>query len=265
MDSVLTKGDARPLLDYDEMWRPRAWLRPPANPDRRGYGWELTIVLLAAAANVLDNRLLADAFHVPFNLAMAAVFVAMARRAGVTWTDLGMRSDRLRRGLLVGGITFAIITVGVVIAATIPVTRELFEDERVIGLSSAAAVYEVLIRIPFGTALYEEILFRGVLFGMFVRRTTPLNAALISAAFFGLWHILPTIETLDTNPAGESFTGAIGVTIALVGAVVGTGLAGLAFTWIRLRANSILAPILTHIATNASAFAAAFVVVNGLG
>ena len=62
MDSVLTTGDARPLLDYDEMWRPRAWRRPPAHADRRGYGWEFAIILLAAAANVLDNRVLPEAF-----------------------------------------------------------------------------------------------------------------------------------------------------------------------------------------------------------
>jgi hypothetical protein len=56
----------------------------------------------------------------------------------------------------------------------------------------------------------------------------------------------------------------IGVVIAVVGAVGGTMLAGLGFLWLRLYANSTVAPILAHIGTNSVAMIAALLVVHVL-
>lgn len=57
-------------------------------------------------------------------------------------------------------------------------------------------------RIPRGTALGEEAMFRGALLGLFLRRHTRPTAVLASSTRFGLWHVLPTLDTLDANPAG---------------------------------------------------------------
>jgi membrane protease YdiL (CAAX protease family) len=91
-----------------------------------------------------------------------------------------------------------------------------------------------------------------------------LWAGLASALLFGLWHILPTIDTLDVNPAGDLFSGIMGVTIAAGSAVAGTALAGLVFLWLRLRANSTIASILAHTAINSFALLAALFVVRVL-
>ena len=141
---------------------------------------------------------------------------------GVTWVDLGMWRERFGKGLKIGGIVMAIIGVGVVIGVALPVTREFFYDDRVLDASTAVVLFNALIRIPIATAFYEEMLFRGVLFGMFARKWAPLWAGLASSMLFGLWHILPTINTLDTNPAGDLFSGAVGVVVAALGAVAPT-------------------------------------------
>jgi membrane protease YdiL (CAAX protease family) len=154
------------------------------------------------------------------------------------------------------------IATGVAVAIVLPGTRELFLDDRVIDNSIGWALFQALVRIPLATALYEEVLFRGIVFGMFVRRYPPLLAAVWTSMLFGFWHILPTIDTLETNPAGDLFSGAAGLAIAIAGAVAGTMLAGLGFLLVRLYANSTVAAILAHIGTNSLAMLGALVVVH---
>jgi len=241
------------------------WLRRP--PKRHGiHGWHIAAILaLTGYANVVANQILDPMWHIPFNLGILGVAVAIAKHAGLTVPDLGYRRDRVRRGLAVGGIVMAIIGAGILVGVAVPATRQLFYDDRVIERSTAAVLFEALIRIPIATALYEETLFRGVIFGMFVRRWKPLWAAVATSFTFGLWHILPTIHTLDTNPAGGMLDGMFGIGVAAAGAVTGTAIAGFAFLWLRLRANSTVAPVLAHIATNTFALLAALLVVRILG
>ena len=252
------------LDEWDAMWKPSNWLRKPPTPHKAHILHVIAIVALAMYANVIANSVLDDAWHIPFNLGILGVALLIARRAGTTWTTMGLRGDRMRRGAIVGGSVIGVIALGIAVAIAIPATRELFLDDRVIENSVGWVLFQAFVRIPLATALYEEVLFRGIVFGMLVRRNSPLVAGLISSILFGFWHILPTIETLDTNPAGGLFTGVLGLIIALVGAVGGTALAGLAFLWVRLFANSTVAPVLAHIGTNSTAMLGALFVVHVL-
>ena len=253
-----------PLEDWDRMWRPSMWLRKPPDPHSAHVFHILAIVALASYANVISNEVLDDAWHIPFNLGILGVALLIARRAGTTWTTMGLRRDRLKRGVTVGLVVMGAIAAGIVVAIAVPSTRELFLDDRVIDNSIGWALFQALVRIPLATALYEEVLFRGIVFGMFVRRYPPLLAAVWTSVLFGFWHILPTLDTLETNPAGDLFSGAAGLVIAVAGAVAGTMLAGLGFLLVRLYANSTVAAVLAHIGTNSLAMLGAVVVVHVL-
>ena len=251
--------------EWDRMWRPSMWLRQPPRQHSM-HVWHIAAILaLTGYANIIANQVLNPWWHIPFNLGILGVALAIARHAGVTVPALGYCKDRIRRGLVVGGIVMGVIGVGVLIGVAIPATREFFYDDRVIERSTWVILFDALIRIPIATAFYEETLFRGVLFGMFVRRWAPLWAALTTNLLFGLWHILPTLNTLETNPAGGMLDGFTEVALAAVGSVIGTALAGLGFLWLRLRANSTVAPVMAHIATNSFALLAALFVVRVLG
>lgn len=252
------------LGEWDRMWRPSMWLRKPPRPHHTHWWHVAAIVALIGYANVVANSILDSNWHVLFNLGILGVAIFIARHAGTTWRDLGMRRDRIGRGLVVGGIVMGVIGLGIAIGVAVPASRDLFMDERVTESTTAEVLIQALFRIPLVTAFYEEVLFRGVLFGMFVRRWSPLWAALASSAIFGMWHILPTLETLQTNPAGDLFSGILGLAAAELGTVIGTMAAGLVFLWLRLRANSVVAPILAHIATNSFALLAALLVVRFL-
>ncbi|MCZ7531948.1 MAG: CPBP family intramembrane metalloprotease [Acidimicrobiia bacterium] len=253
-----------PLSDWDAMWRPSMWRRSPPSPHRAHIFHLAAIYALALYANVVANELLDGIWHIPFQLGILGFALVISRRAGTTWTSLGLRRDRLKRGAVVGGVLLAIITIGIVIGIAIPATRDLFRDEKVAEASAGWVLFQALVRIPIATALYEEVLFRGIMFGMLVRRHTPLVAGVITSVLFGFWHILPTLHTIETNPAGDMFTGSIGITIAIIGAIAGTTMAGIGFLLIRLYANSTLAPVLAHIGTNSVAMLGALVVIRYL-
>lgn len=246
------------------MWRPSMWLRRPPTPHKTHIFHLLAIVALASYANVITNEVLDDVWHIPFNLGVLGVALLIARRAGTTWTTMGLRQDRAARGVKVGLVVMALIALGVAIAIAIPATRELFEDDRVIDNSVGWVLFQALVRIPLATAFYEEVLFRGIVFGMLMRRNSPLVAALWTSVLFGFWHILPTLDTLETNPAGDLFSGVIGLVIAIFGAVAGTMLAGIGFLLVRLFANSTWAAVLAHIGTNSTALLGALFVVEVL-
>jgi membrane protease YdiL (CAAX protease family) len=258
-------GEYRPLPQWDELWRPRWWLDPPDDPRRGDWFWLIAIFTLVAYANVVANAALADAWHIPFNLGVLGVAIAIARRHQTSWTDMGLRLDRIAAGLRVGAVIMVLVAAVMVVAASVPATREVFQDDRIIERSTLYLLFDALVRIPLATALYEEVLFRGVIFGMLSRRMAPLWAALVSSTLFGFWHILPTLETVESNPAAGIFAGVLGLTLASAGAVVGTAAAGMGFMWLRWKANSIVAPVVAHIATNTLALLTGIVVVRVLG
>lgn len=253
-----------PLSDWDRMWRPSMWPRKPPSPHPAHIFHLAAIIALALYANVISNEILGEFWHIPFQLGILAIALIIARRAGTTWTSMGLRKDRLSRGAKVGGAVIGVIAVGILVGIAIPATRELFRDEKIVDASIGWVLFQAFVRIPIATALYEEVLFRGIVFGMLARRYTPLAAGVATSLLFGFWHILPTLDTIDTSPAGDLFTGWVGIAVAIVGSIVGTGLAGIGFLLVRLYANSTLAAVLAHIGTNSVAMLGALAVIHWL-
>jgi membrane protease YdiL (CAAX protease family) len=67
---------------------------------------------------------------------------------------------------------------------------------------------------------------------------------------------------LRTNPAGDVLESPLEITAAVAGAVITTAIAGGVFAWLRLRASSVMAPIVLHLAINSSAYLAGWLVVS---
>ncbi|MGZ8734443.1 MAG: CPBP family intramembrane glutamic endopeptidase, partial [Acidimicrobiia bacterium] len=126
--------------------------------------------------------------------------------------------------------------------------------------------YHTLLRIPIATALGEELVFRAALLGLFGRGRSRGIAVAASSALFGLWHILPTLESLGpagtTEPGGAEFgrRARAGRAALVTGVVVATAGVGAAFAALRLRSKSVLAPVVAHAGLNVAALIAARVV-----
>jgi membrane protease YdiL (CAAX protease family) len=207
-----------------------------------------TAFLLAAWNNVVVTRVPGHpASYVPGNLAATALLLTAARAEGIAWPQVGLDPGRLREGVRWGGPGSAAVAACYAIGLTVPAARTLLADARVAGADGAEIAYEVLIRIPLGTVLWEETAFRGVLLASLLRVMPPRPAIAASAAVFGIWHIRPT---LSATAANELASGPFGRLAAAFWGCAGTAAVGLLFTGLRLRSGSLLAPVLVHAATN---------------
>ncbi|MFI6792527.1 lysostaphin resistance A-like protein [Nonomuraea sp. NPDC050383] len=208
-------------------------------------------IVVLAAANVLNNRV-APRLAPLTSTAATAALVAMARRSGASWAELGF--EHPRRGALTGAVLAAGVAVVYTAGVAVPRTRPLFQDERALSLTPARALEEALLQVPVGTVLLEEAGFRGALYGMLRRDHGTVAATAVSSALFGLWHVLPAIDMARANPALGALTagerpGRLDTARVVAGSVVSTGVAGVLFCELRRRAG-LLAPSMLHTATN---------------
>jgi membrane protease YdiL (CAAX protease family) len=182
---------------------------------------------------------------------MAAALILLARRAGLSFEEIGLGRRHLRRGATYAAAATALVGAVYVVGTTLPATRQAFLDERY-QLSPVDAVVTALLVIPLATVLPEEIAFRGVLWGLVTRAKGTRVATIASSVLFGLWHVLPSLRLNEVNPAVSAIVGDgwPAVAVAVSGAVLFTGLAGVLFCELRRRSGSLLAPIGLHWAVN---------------
>jgi membrane protease YdiL (CAAX protease family) len=225
----------------------------------RAAGSEVAAVLLTGAINFIINRLPRRAY-VPANLGAAGLMTWFARRSGASWREMGMDPRRLGRGIR-WGLTAAVpIAAAIALGLAVPSTRRIFIDDRASG-NRKDVLYNALVRIPIGTALAEEIQFRGALLGIFERHRSRAVAEAASGVLFGLSHILPTIHRLrdgtHTDTVGDHRHARTG---AVIGVVMATMAAGYGFAWLRDRSGSLAAPVVAHATLNGLAFLGAWAV-----
>ena len=219
-----------------------------------------TLVLYNSLINLLPQPA-HDRLYLPLNLAVLGLVIFLARRGGFTWLSLGLSPRRLRRSL----------TWGVVIGVTLPAPLFLAPllPESLTGrgdflgdsdaVSAAHLAYLTAVRYPLGTALFEEGVFRGVLFGVWASTAGTRAAMIASSAAFGLWHVVPMLELLR---GGEPFASPVLLGLGVFGGVVATFVGGLFFSWIRVSTGGVYGPVVAHWLINALAEVAAY---RGLG
>ena len=226
-----------------------------SRPGDRGFALA-SCAVLAAYNNVLGVHSWHDRRYVPVNVCATGTALAAAALSGLTPADLGLGRGRWLPGRL-GFRLAAGVTAGWLLVAVLPAARPLLGDKRIAALDGRAAAYQALIRIPVGTALWEEIAFRGVLQAA-LRRVMPKTTAIaVTSCLFGVWHIRPTLQGLRANGLADTRGRAVaGVTAGVAGTIAG----GVLFSWLRERSGSLAAPILLHAATNSGGLVTALAV-----
>lgn len=207
----------------------------------------LVALWLAAYNNVANlwppfNR----AAYVPANLLATAALLAVAAAAlDLDAGDVGLADLSLEHvvlGLAIG----ATIAAPLLVLASTGRGARLVADRRVSGLRGRGLAYQTLVRVPLGTALLEEVAFRGVLFAAW-RPEGDVVAYAVSCAVFGLWHVAPAATMVRTNAPGARLVWPV------AGTVVVTSLAGLALTVLRVETGSLAAPFALHATLNSLA------------
>jgi membrane protease YdiL (CAAX protease family) len=232
-----------------------------------GSGSMLSAAVVAlVAVNLLNNWLVPRAYVLTC-VATAGLLLLLARRDGSSWSDLGLGSRSLSPGLRWSAALAALALAGVAVATTLPAARPAFADARATGLSGAAMLWHALVRVPLGTALLEEVAFRGVLYAMLTQRYGTWAAFAGSSLLFGLWHVLPSLGLRKANAAVASLVGPgpSGTVVAVLAAVVGTALAGVALCELRRRSGSLLPPFALHWSFNSLGLVFAWLMAGGRG
>jgi membrane protease YdiL (CAAX protease family) len=218
-----------------------------------------SVLAVLVLTNLSDNGRLAS-----LGLANAPVAILLLTGilywAGGTRDDVGLAAGTLRRGTLWALALIGIVGSVYLIAALLPLTRELFSDQRTSHLSGGELALRMFVKVPLGTVLLEEYAFRGVLYGLIRRYRGTVTATVVSSLLFGLWHVLPSLHLATQKPALVAVFGhtPVGAIVADLGTVLFTGASGVLFCELRRRSDSLLAPIGLHWATNALGYLAAF-------
>jgi membrane protease YdiL (CAAX protease family) len=186
--------------------------------------------------------------YVLTGLTLVALSLLIARRAHLDLAAIGLRSNTWLRGAAIGVVGGAGIALAAVFGSQLasfvvgaPIVYDPLRD-----VTEADLQRHVLVFLPLGTVLPEEVAFRGTLVGL-LRGTGTRAAVLGSAAAFALWHAAVAIVTVgETTVAAPSpwFLPAI------VGALLVVFAGGMVLAWLRLRTDTLATPIVAHWAFN---------------
>ncbi|WP_227984355.1 CPBP family intramembrane glutamic endopeptidase [Nocardia spumae] len=233
----------------------------PSGPSRRFHAYlDVAVVVAVLAGTNLIAHFTSQWANIATVPIAAVVLVALMRRRGLGWAELGLSPRHWRRGTLYALGAVAIVLGAVAIGALLPMTRPFFLANRYATVSGA--LIASMIVIPLQTVIPEELAFRGVLHGTLDRAYGARGVFIAGSLLFGCWHIASSLG-LTTGNRGLSTLlggGAGGQIAGIALAVLATAGAGAVFTWLRRRSGSLLAPIALHWSLNgAGALAAAIV------
>lgn len=148
--------------------------------------WTLAVVVAAAAA-ALNNAL--HAAPDTHRSVVVNLGVAVAGVAAATWVVV--RGDPwagVTAGLAWTAVTAVVLGVVAIVATRVPRVAAALADERMAAMPRAAFTRHVTLRIPLLSALAEEVLFRGVVWGLLERAGGTGTALLGSAVAFAVSH-----------------------------------------------------------------------------
>lgn len=181
-----------------------------------------------------------DPLFVVVNLVFASLLVLWAvKRSGLGLSELGLGRSTLGRSLLLGGLIGACSPLIAYGLYKWPFFQGLPWWGQ-ISIPFESLYYRLGFRIPVGTAAFEEVTFRGVLFALLVREWGK-SAIWLSTSIFGIYHIgliarIVGRAGVDTWPMVGMIAGGVAVTLIW----------GLIFAFIRYRSGNVAGSALAH-------------------
>ena len=186
------------------------------------------------------------------NPALIVIMLAYAARRQGGLCDVGLGSEGLGRSVLGGVGLGAALCIPPLFFFYKPLLLDTpLEYGPISQMTRRELFKDVLVDVPIGIAVLEELAFRGLLFSA-LRRHLPAKWAIIgSAAGFAAWHLTVTATSaaqsnLSTAARLPAFLRPFVVPLAVVGGMLTTGVAGATFAWLRERTGNLAGPIVAH-------------------
>jgi membrane protease YdiL (CAAX protease family) len=176
---------------------------------------------------------------------MLALLVWAFAIARMTPLEAGLDPANARGSALFGAVLSVIVALPPLLFVLLAplFSGGAVEADEITDRSGASMAFYLLFRLPIGTALFEEITFRGVLYGAWLRAGDNRLAWLASSAIFALWHVVITSKTVAASGVVDAPWAVVaGVVVSLLGLFVG----GLIFAYLRWHTSSIAAAAIAH-------------------
>lgn len=186
-----------------------------------------------------------EAFLIYSNLGLMSLLLLWCRWAGFSLSDLGLAAAQVKASALWGavlGLLLALPPVAFIALAPI-VTGEPVQAGEINDLSGSEVALRVALRVPVGTALFEEVAFRGILYAVWLRATDLRRTVLGTGVVFALWHMVITFKSVLE---AEVVEWAPLVALGYIGSLLGLFAGGVAFALLRWRAGGVGGPFFFH-------------------
>ena len=181
---------------------------------------------------------------------LAMLLYAVKRPGGLPAT--GVRRDNLGGSVTKGLGLGALLSIVPLLFFRKPVLLDTpLEFGPVANMSGRELLLDVAVRVPVNIALMEEMAFRGLLYDSLQVRYSERTALLGSAAAFAGWHFSVTYVAVKQTNLADSvrLPGLLRpfiLPIAVLGGMLSTAFAGLAFALLRKHTGSLAASIAAH-------------------
>ncbi|MGH3366126.1 MAG: lysostaphin resistance A-like protein [Nocardioidaceae bacterium] len=204
------------------------------------------VLLLLVGVKLLD-RTQPTSVHAVVHLAAAVAILGVARSSGLSWESVGLGRGSFRRGFAYAVPVVVVVAVAYVVLLAFPWSRGMLLDERFRQPLSQALV-AALVLVPLRTVIFEEVAFRGVLWGLVQRVRGPVWATAVSSMLFGAWHVVSALSFAgSTGLVGERGSAESGVVATTV---VFTAAAGVLLCELRRRSGSLIPAVALHWSVN---------------
>ena len=162
-------------------------LRDPVVDGATHVAAELALVAAIAGYHVVDHRRIPELLHPPLHVAVTAVVLAAGRRLGLSWDELGLGREHVRRGTRTGARHASVPVVGLLAASSLPLVEEALSDPRcgrpVVGRARTAGAG----RHPVRDGALRGGRVPRVLLGLLRRHGGDRFVVLGSSLLFGGW------------------------------------------------------------------------------
>src|SRR3972149_5067459 len=179
------------------------------------------------------------------NLGLLSLLLLWCRWAGFTTADLGLAVARVKASAIWGvvfGLVLALALVAFIALAPF-LTGEPVRAGEIDDLSGSEMAIRLAFRVPVGTALFEEVAFRGILYAAWLRATDLRRTVLGTGVVFAFWH---TVITFRSVTEAEVVDSAPLIALGYAGSLLGLFVGGAAFALLRWRTGGGAGPVFFH-------------------
>jgi hypothetical protein len=193
------------------------------------------------------------------NLAVLGLVWLWSRKyLKLTASDIGWTKQNLGKSVLTGlGLSAMVVLPFVILLCLLPALGFDVKTPRLEAVARDIFWWRIFVRIPIGTAFFEEMLFRGIFYGYLMKKMSQRKTILITSLFFAFWHIIPAYEVVSQHLQITSIGMFLGLwSVLMLGSFVG----GILFAWIRYRTKNIAGCIIAHALINVLSLVSASIV-----